>query len=47
MYTILDRSLSAGKHEMRFDIGSYPSGNYFIRVVCSGQRQSSRIFTKI
>ena len=47
MDTMLDRSLSAGKHEMRFDIGSYPSGNYFIRVVCSGQRQSSRIFTKI
>jgi uncharacterized protein (DUF1501 family) len=46
METFMDRSLNAGKHETRFDISKYPSGNYFVRVVCSGHRQSSRIFTK-
>lgn len=47
METFVDKNLSAGKHEMRFDISNYPSGNYFIRVVCSGLRQTSRVFAKL
>ena len=46
METFMDKNLQAGRHEMRFDISRYPSGNYFIRVVCSGLRQTSRVFAK-
>ncbi len=45
--TIMDKNLPAGPHEVPIQVNHLTSGNYFVRLVCNGTRQKSKVFTKI
>ncbi len=45
--TIMDKNLPAGPHEVPIQVNQLTPGNYFVRLVCNGTRQKSKVFTKI
>ena len=45
--TIMDKNLPAGAHEVPIPVNHLTPGNYFVRLVCNGTRQKSKVFTKI